>query len=62
VSVEVAGAVRRGACVLFGVLGPGEVQRVHQVVGQGPLGSVRREALAALRAEYEAQHRHSGKV
>jgi hypothetical protein len=61
-SVEVAAAVRGGACVLFGVLGPGEVQGVHVVVGQGPLGSVRRGALAALKTEYEARYKHSGKV
>jgi hypothetical protein len=40
----------------------GEVQGVHVVVGQGPLGSVRRGALAALKAEYEARYKHSGKV
>jgi hypothetical protein len=62
VSTEVAAAVRRGACLLFGVLRPAEVQAVHQVISQGVLGSVRWEALAGLRAEFEAQHKHSGKV
>jgi hypothetical protein len=61
-SQEVAGAVRRGACLLFGVLRPAEVQAVHAVCSQGALGGVRRDALAALKAEYEDQHRHSGRV
>lgn len=62
VSAEMMGAVRRGACMLFGVLRPAEVQGVHEVVGQGLLGGFRREALAGLRAEFEGQHKHSGKV
>jgi hypothetical protein len=62
VSAEVSGAVRRGACMLFGVLRPAEVQGVHQVLSQGPLGGMRREALAGLRAEFEQQHKHGGKV
>jgi len=62
VSVEVSGPVRRGACLLFGVLDPSGVQAVYQVISQGSLGGVRREVLLGLRGEFEAQHKHSGKV
>jgi hypothetical protein len=35
---------------------------VHLVSGQGVLGGSRREALAALRAEHDAVHKHTGRV
>jgi hypothetical protein len=37
-SSEVVAVAQRDAYALFGVLAPGEVQHVHRVVGQGPLG------------------------
>jgi hypothetical protein len=61
-SSEVVAVVQRGAYALFGVLAPGEVQHVHRVVGQGPLGQRRREAFSDFRKGYEREFKYSGKV
>jgi hypothetical protein len=59
---EVAAAVRHGACALFGVLCPGQVQAVHRVVSQGQLSSAGRSALTDLKQEFETRLKHHGKV
>ena len=61
-SSEVLGVVQRGAYALFGIFAPGEVQHVHRVVGQGPLGQRRREAFSEFRKGYEREFKYSGKV
>jgi hypothetical protein len=57
-----AAALRRGAHALFGAVGAAELQHVHAVVGQGPVGQTRRGALAELRASYEREFKYTGKT
>jgi hypothetical protein len=55
-------ALRRGGHALYGAVGPAELQHVHAVVGQGPLGAARRAALAELRGSYEREFKYTGKT
>jgi hypothetical protein len=58
----VAGALRRGAHALYGAVAPAELQHVHTVLGQGPIGPARRAVLAELRTSYGKDFKYKGKT